>query len=330
MPPEPGEGSFRNAGDQSGLKVAGGLGHSRFRIPDQLKASLEGTARSKRISTGVRRVRSIRPERNCSAMAGCKMVNGLSRVIKGLIKALSAKMGVGIFNIRHRYAEDGLFTLHDDHFRADPAFRAAYARGVQASHGVDPGFEWRVHVALWAARTGLRVEGDFVECGVNAGFVSSAIMQKLHWNTVGRRFYLIDTFAGPVLSQYSPEEVEKQRLIFARNALEAGAYVTDMDRVRANFAEWPNAIIVQGAAPQILESVEFGAVAFLHIDMNCAMPERTALEFFWDRLSPGAVVLFDDYAYYGHNCQRDAADAAARARGAEVLSLPTGQGMMIR
>jgi Methyltransferase domain len=251
-------------------------------------------------------------------------------VIKTLIKALSAKAGVGIFRLRGRYAQDGLFTVHSDHFRADTAFRAAYARGVQASHGVDPGFEWRAHVALWAARTGLRVEGDFVECGVNAGFVSSAIMKKLQWNTLGRRFYLIDTFSGPVLTQYSQEEVRKQRLSVARHALEAGAYVTDIDRIRANFAEWPNAIVVQGAVPEILERVEFGAVAFLHIDMNCALPERSALEFFWDRLSPGAVILLDDYAYYGHDCQRDAIDAAARVRGAEVLSLPTGQGMIVR
>jgi hypothetical protein len=250
--------------------------------------------------------------------------------MKSLIKALAAKAGIGIYKVQGRYAQDGLITVHSDHFRADPAFRAAYQRGVQASRGVDPGFEWRVHVALWAARTALRVEGDFVECGVNAGFVSSAIMQKLQWNRVGRRFFLIDTFAGPVLTQYSEDEIQKQRLSFAKDALEAGAYVTDLDRVRTNFAEWPNAIIVQGPVPGILETLEFGPVAFLHLDMNSALPERTALEFFWTRLSPGAVVLFDDYGYFGHDSQRDALNAAARAREAEVLSLPTGQGMIIR
>jgi hypothetical protein len=169
-----------------------------------------------------------------------------------------------------------------------------------------------------------------VECGVNAGFVSSAIMEKLSWNTLARRFYLIDTFAGPVLTQYSPEEVRKERPLVAQRALEAGAYVTDLDRVRANFAEWENVAIVQGAVPGILKTVEFGAIAFLHIDMNCALPERAALEFFWDRLSPGAVVLFDDYSYYGHDCQREAIDAAASARGVEVLSLPTGQGLIVK
>ncbi len=220
------------------------------------------------------------------------------------VKSLLAKAGVGVYRLGCRYIQDGLSTVHPAQFQRDPAFRAAYNRGVQASQGIDPQFEWRVHTALWAAQTAQRVPGDFVECGVNAGFMSSAIMQRLRWNTLARRFYLIDTFAGPVLAQFSREEVLKQRLSIAENAMQAGAYVTDLDRIRANFAEWPNAIPVQGAVPDILPSLGIETVAFLHIDMNCALPERAALEFFWDRLSPGAMVLLDDYCYRGHECQR--------------------------
>jgi Macrocin-O-methyltransferase (TylF) len=246
------------------------------------------------------------------------------------VKSLLAKAGLGVHRLRNRYVQDGLCSVHPAEFRSDPAFRAAYNRGVQASHGVDPQFEWRVHTSLWAAQTALRVPGDFVECGVNAGFMSSAIMRYLNWNAVARRFYLIDTFAGPVLSQFSQEEVRKERLTIAEDALQAGAYVTDLERIRANFDEWPNAFLLQGAVPDILPSLGIETVAFLHIDMNCAMPERAALEFFWDRLSPGAVVLLDDYAYCGHECQREAIDEAARAKDVQVLSLPTGQGLIIK
>src|SRR5204863_7554220 len=112
---------------------------------------------------------------------------------------------------RGRYMQDGVFTVHNDHFRHTATFREAYNRGVAAAKGIDPGFEWRVHVALWAATTSLHVPGDFVECGVNAGFMSSAIMHHLRWNTLGRKFYLIDTFRGPVLQQYSSEEIARGR-----------------------------------------------------------------------------------------------------------------------
>jgi hypothetical protein len=253
-------------------------------------------------------------------------------VVKDRIRKWLASAGYVVFNTRARggYARDGLFTWHDHRFQDDPAFRAAYARGVQAGAGVDPRMEWRVHVALWAARAAARAPGDFVECGVNAGFVSSAIMQRLNWSQTGRSFYLIDTFSGPVLAQYSREEIERGRGRLAEEALSRGAYVTDLERVRANFAEWPNVKIVQGAVPGVLPSLGIGRVAFLHLDMNCAYPERAALEYFWDSLAPGAIVLFDDYAYFGHDAQAEAILLAAASLGAEVLSLPTGQGLIVK
>jgi len=132
-------------------------------------------------------------------------------LIKHILKRMLRSAGYELFNTRNRYAEDGLLTVHNDHFRKDPRFRAAYDRGVQASAGVDPHFAWRLHAALWAARTAVKLPGDFVECGVNAGFMSSAIMRSLNWSDVGKQFYLIDTFAGPDLSR-------SQQTRFARPA----------------------------------------------------------------------------------------------------------------
>jgi hypothetical protein len=191
-------------------------------------------------------------------------------------------------------------------------------------------FEWRLHVALWVASSALGVPGDFVECGVNTGFISSAIMSALDWADVARRFYLIDTFAGPVSSQFSAGEIERGRLKLAEDRMAAGAYETDVGRVQDNFAEWPNAVVAQGVVPDILSSIDITNVAFLHLDMNCAYPERAALEYFWNRLSPGAFVLLDDYAYHGFESQRQAIDEVARSLGFNVLSLPTGQGLITK
>jgi hypothetical protein len=182
-----------------------------------------------------------------------------------------------LFNTRKHYSRDGLFAVHSHHFRDDPASIAAYARAIQANNSIDPQMEWRVRVALWAASIAVRVPGHFVECGVNTGVMSSAIMQRLNWRTVDKRFYLIGTFNGPAISQYSHDEIERGRLNLAENAIAAGAYATDIDAVRANFAEWQNAVVVQGIVPDVLSALEIGDVAFLHIDLNCAHPERAAL-----------------------------------------------------
>ncbi len=252
------------------------------------------------------------------------------RVLKRWVRQKLEAAGYVVFNSRTAgvYAQDGICTFHNSHFLRDPGFQAAYQRGVQASRGVDPKIEWRVHVALWAARSAVHAQGDFVECGVNAGFMSSAIMHRLEWQRIEKAFFLIDTFSGPVLSQYSDEEVERGQMKVAEDAMAKRAYVMDPDLARANFVEWRNVEIVQGVVPDVLEQLKVDRVAFLHLDMNCAHPERAAFEYFWEKLSPGGVVLLDDYAAYGYDALAKAIDEAARAREAEVLSLPTGQGLI--
>jgi hypothetical protein len=65
--------------------------------------------------------------------------------------------------------------------------------------------------------------------------------------------------------------------------------------------------------------------------MNNSIAEAHALEFFWDKLVPGAVVLFDDYAYGEQfRAQKQAMDEFATKKGYSILTLPTGQGMLIK
>jgi hypothetical protein len=251
-------------------------------------------------------------------------------VLKRWVRERLEAAGYFVFNMRTEgvYAQDGIFTFNNSHFVRDPSFQAAYQRGISASGGVDPKIEWRLHIAFWAAACAMRVPGDFVECGVNAGFMSSAIMHRMGWQRVERAFFLIDTFNGPPLSQYSDDEVRRGQRKVVENAIQRGAYITDVERARANYAEWPSARIVQGVVPDVLEQIKLDRVAFLHLDMNCAYPERSAFEYFWEKLSPGGLVLLDDYAGYGYDATARAIDDAASARGAEVLSLPTGQGLI--
>jgi hypothetical protein len=138
------------------------------------------------------------------------------------------------------YAQDGLLSIHSHVFMQDPRFNAAYARGVKAIGGADLyRFHWRVHIALWAASIGSRLDGDFVECGVNKGFVSSAIMEYLDWNSIGRDFYLLDTFAGLDDRFVSASERESGSLEKNAKSLESGFYITGADSVRVNFGQWP-------------------------------------------------------------------------------------------
>ncbi len=227
------------------------------------------------------------------------------------------------------YNQDGLISVHNHEFMQEPRFTAAYQRGVAAA-GQDYHWHWRVHIGLWAAQTAVRLPGDFVECGVNRGFLSSSIMQRLDWDALGRQFYLLDTFRG-VDPRYLSDDDRREGVV-EKNAgwIEQGFYATESDSVRRNFAEWRNVTIVEGAIPETLSRVTAARIAFLHIDMNCAAPEVAALEYFWPRLQVGAPVLLDDYAFHGYRHQKVAMDALAERLGVAIASLPTGQGLLIR
>jgi hypothetical protein len=219
--------------------------------------------------------------------------------------------------------------VHAHDFMQDASFRQAYERGVAAA-GADYGWYWRVHVGLWAASCASRIAGDFVECGVNRGFMASAIMRALDWDALGKTFYLMDTFSGLDTRFVSEAEKRSGALESNRRLLHEGFYVSGVELVRANFAEWRNVRIIVGAIPETLAEADAAAVAFLHLDMNCAPPEVAAIEHFWDRLTAGAFVLMDDYGYLGFPAQRTALDDFARKRGVKVLSLPTGQGLIVK
>jgi Macrocin-O-methyltransferase (TylF) len=226
------------------------------------------------------------------------------------------------------YDRDGLRSVHDHSFMQDPSFRKAYGRGVRAAG--DYGWHWRVHIGLWAAQSASRLGGDFVECGVNRGFLASAIMEHLDWDSIGKQFFLLDTFQGLDERYLSPEDRAGGAEEKNRHSIESGFYVQGVEPVIDNFAQWKNVRIIQGPVPDTLGQVFAEKIAFLHLDMNCALPEVAALEYLWGRLVPGAFILLDDYAYIGYGVQKSAMDKVAQAKGVAIASLPTGQGFFIK
>ena len=209
-----------------------------------------------------------------------------------------------------------------------PRFRAAYAAGIQTPHRIGGGgdlhIHWRVYTCVWAAQHALGLAGDFVECGVNTGIFSRAICEYLNFARVAKRFFLFDTFQGIPEEQALPEERAQVR---GKNAR---IYGECYEAALKTFAPFPNVRLVRGTVPESLATVSIEQVSYLSIDMNLARPEIAALEFFWDRLVPGAVVVLDDYGFDGHRPQHDAIDEFAARRNVAVYTSPTGQGLILR
>jgi hypothetical protein len=214
-------------------------------------------------------------------------------------------------------------------FLRKPQFRAAYEAGMASGHringGGDIGIEWRVHVACWAATHALKLQGDFVECGVNTGMMSLAICKYVDFNRTEKTFWLFDTFCGiPV------EQAKNEWEVAHVNAHNRYNYFECYKLAKQNFSPYPNAKLIRGRVPETLSFAPVDQVSYLSIDMNLEAPERAALEHFWPKMTAGGIVLLDDYGFIGYEPQHASADAFATKVGVPILSLPTGQGILIK
>ena len=202
-------------------------------------------------------------------------------------------------------------------FRRDERFMDAFKRSVRNRQ--EASLLLRLNTLAWAGAQASHLPGDFVECGVWRGFCSAVLMNYLNFDRVEKTFYLYDTFEG-IPSEYDSEKHDSP--LFR----EAGLYESVVQR----FARFPNAKVIRGVVPESFSQALPDQVAFLHLDMNSSKSEIAALEVLFDRISPGGVVVFDDYGWIGYRAQQKAEDNFVQARGHRILELPTGQGLLVK
>lgn len=237
------------------------------------------------------------------------------------------KYGIRIMRWVPTYDEDDLITNHLCDFLHDDRFIKSLATTEKEGH-LQLGYvvRWRLYTACWAADHAKNLGGDFVECGVAYGATSRMVMEYIGFKNLNKKFYLLDTYEGLDERYLSQDE----RLHLAEYK-KTGSYPYTSAMypfVKKAFNSFPNVIIVKGAIPDTLEQVKPEKVAYLHIDMNCTTPEIAAAEYFWPKMVKGAIMLLDDYGFARE--QHDAFDKFAKEKNVTVLSLPTGQGLMIK
>jgi O-methyltransferase len=228
--------------------------------------------------------------------------------VRALLSSLAPNWRKGVFT------GDNLLTYGKNlSFLGDEQFMAAVRK--HAGTEVERSIIWRTAVLCWAARNGLRREGDFVECGCYQGTSARIVADVVGMADLPRQYWLYDLFDYPHGSSHTHMPGMGEELF---------------ESTRQRFSELPNVHVIRGAVPQVLEGQSPDTIAFLHIDMNSAPAEIGALEALFDRVSPGGVIVLDDYGYHGYVAQRDAERAWFGARGYDVIELPTSQGLVIK
>lgn len=213
------------------------------------------------------------------------------------------------------YAGDNLFTYHRNlSFLEDEALMLAFNR--HATTSIEQSLLWRVSTLLWGVRNGLRLEGDFVECACYKGTTARILCGAVNFaQRVDHHYYLYDLFDhDPSMPHHAMSEHGDK--LYAE--------------VKARFSDTPNVTVTQGKVPEVLAEVAPQKIAFMHLDLNNVDAEMGTLEILFDRLVPGAMLVFDDYGWMAYRKQKLAEAPWLAARGYRVLELPTGQGLVIK
>ena len=226
----------------------------------------------------------------------------------------------------YNYINWDVISRMNNDFENDDRFQKGYSKSLKITQldSIDWDPKWMFHVNQWAAEHAVKLEGDFIECGVYKGRHSiSNIIYTDFGNITNKKYYLIDTFEGLKKSVSSDEEINQYQYSYKDQNL--------YKYVMESFKEFSNVIVVQGIIPDILSKLDIRKVAYLHLDMNCVFPEIEAFKYFWQKLTKSAIVILDDYAQPGiHVNQKHAFDIQAKLFGVSILSLPTGQGLIIK
>ena len=176
------------------------------------------------------------------------------------------------------------------------------------------------------------IPGDFVECGVwRGGSMQAVALALLGRGVSDRDLRLFDTFAG------MPEPTEEDRALDGTPAAELLAEsprdakiwaVASLDDVREGMAEtgYPAERVHYsvGKVEDTLPAQAPERIALLRLDTDWYESTRHELEQLYPRLSPGGVLILDDYSTWLG--ARKAVDEFIARTGEPLLLVPIAAG----
>lgn len=154
---------------------------------------------------------------------------------------------------------------------------------------------------LAALRQTKSVDGHIAEVGAYEGGNALCALQSTAWSQ--KNFYLFDSFEGfPDLSPLDPANFHK------------GDYqpINTLSEILAPLVLFPEAKVIKGFVPETFSQLDPAAhYSLVFYDCDLYQPALDTFNYFWDRISPGGILLVHDYFSEpgGFTGVKDATDA---------------------
>jgi O-methyltransferase len=175
------------------------------------------------------------------------------------------------------------------------------------------------------------VPGDIVECGVWRGGSMQAAALTLNQIGQQRELYLFDTFEGmsePTEHDLRHDGVPAASLLETSASTSALWAVASLDDVKAGFEtiEYPAEKIhyVPGKVEDTIPGQMPDQMSILRLDTDWYESTAHELRHMYDKLSPGGVLMLDDYGYWAGS--RKATDEFIDRTGEPLLLLRMSEG----
>jgi hypothetical protein len=133
------------------------------------------------------------------------------------------------------------------------------------------------------AKSANSLSGQFAQVGVYQGG-SAKLIQTV--KSKKKNFYLFDTFSG--LPKHDPKIDGYPRGKFSD---------TTIEKIEQLFSEDPTVKIIPGLFPDSSKQITKEKFAFVYIDVDLYKSNYDAFNFFYNRMVPGGIIVFDDYGW---------------------------------
>jgi O-methyltransferase len=182
----------------------------------------------------------------------------------------------------------------------------------------------RKYNLYYFAKAVKNVPGDLAECGVFIGG-SSYLMLSANKET-NKTFHGFDSFEG--LSE--PGADDKVTLDRTFKWKKHDMSVPE-ERAASNLKDFKDRVhLYKGWIPTRFPEVKDKKFSFVHIDVDLYDPTYATLDFFYSKLSPGGVIICDDYGSEACPGAYKAMNDFFADKKEAVVHLTTGQGLVTK